>query len=106
MNDTLYCHTGKATGDFDSSHWDFFYWQQWMHTAKAESAITSVDYLTEVMQSGTTEINGGLVLTNVLALRDTDNTTITGGIVVLKRIKSCWGGGTYEDAEMRQNRII
>ena len=98
LNDTLYCHTGRLTGDFVASDWD-------SSTAaidaynKAESAITSVDYLTEVMQSGTTEINGGLILTNVLALRNTDNTTVTGGMSgVINDNVLLWGGGTYEDA--------
>lgn len=98
LNDTLYCHTGKATGDFDSRHWASSTAAMDAYN-KAESAITIVDYLTEVMQSGTTEINGGLILTNVLALRNTDNTTVTGGMSgVINDNVLLWGGGTYEDA--------
>lgn len=99
LNDTLYCHTGRATGDFNASDWDSSTAAMDAYN-KAESAITSLGYLTEVMQSGTTEINGGLILTNVLALRNTDNTTVTGGMSgVINDNVLLWGGGTYEDAE-------
>ena len=101
LNDTLYCKKARATGSYVSTDWE-------SSTAAltalntANSALTAaenVDFLTTVLQSGTTDINGGLVLTNVLALRNTDNKTVTGGMSgVINDNVLLWGGGTYEDA--------
>ena len=51
------------------------------------------------MQSGVTESKGGLFLTNIIALRDSNNTLITGGMSGIKDDNVLlWGGGTYNHA--------
>ena len=62
-------------------------------------APEDADYLYDVMNSGATESKGGLFLTNVLALRDMNNETVTGGMSGLHYDNVLlWGGGTYEEA--------
>lgn len=69
----------------------------------AESKAEALGYLTEVLEDSenTTDITGGLVMTNVLMLKDLAN---AGGSVGagMSGISSdnilMWGGGAYEDA--------
>lgn len=101
LNDTLYCQSGRTYGDFVSTDWvSSTAALEAMNTANsALTNVQNIDFLTQVMQSGATDINGGLVLTNVLALRNIDNTTVTGGMSgVINDNVLLWGGGTYEDA--------
>ena len=70
----------------------------------AKSKVEAQEYMKAVLEKGSTDINGGLVLTNVLALRDTDNTTVTAGMSGVKSDNILlWGGGTYEDAVTAKN---
>ena len=71
-----------------------------------QEPISQHDYLTKVLTDGSTEIEGGLVMTNVLALKDIqvnpDGTTteqVTAGVSGVKDDNVLmWGGGTYEEA--------
>lgn len=59
--------------------------------------ISELDYLKEALQ-GTTEIDGGLVLTNLIKLRNQSNKE-NGGISGLSNDNvAFWSGGTYEEA--------
>ena len=62
-----------------------------------EAKISELDYLKEALQ-GTTEIDGGLVLTNLIKLRNQSNKE-NGGISGLSNDNvAFWSGGTYEEA--------
>jgi hypothetical protein len=71
-----------------------------------QEPIAKYDYLTRVLKDGSTDIEGGLVMTNVLALKDIqvnpDGTTteqVTAGMSGVKDDNVLmWGGGTYEEA--------
>ena len=101
LNDTLYCKNQRTSGSYVSTDWESSTAAMEAYN-KASSALTAaenVDFLTSVMQSGATETKGGLFLTNVLALRDINNTDVTGGMSGVVNDKVLlWGGGTYEDA--------
>lgn len=101
LNDTLYCQSGKTSGSFDSKHWvSSTAALEALNTANsALTNVQNVDFLTQVMQSGVTESKGGLFLTNIIALRDSNNTLITGGMSGIKDDNVLlWGGGTYNHA--------
>ena len=62
-----------------------------------EAKISELDYLKEALQ-GTTEIDGGLVLTNLIKLKNQSNKE-NGGISGLSNDNvAFWSGGTYEEA--------
>ena len=64
-----------------------------------EAKISELDYLKEALQ-GTTEIDGGLVLTNVIQLKNAAG-TVTGGMNGLNDSRKnvfLWGGGTLAQA--------
>ena len=62
-----------------------------------EAKISELDYLKEALE-GTTEIDGGLVLTNLIKLRNQSNKE-NGGISGLSNDNvAFWSGGTYEEA--------
>ena len=64
----------------------------------ADSKIEAQAYLTNAL-TNSTDIAGGLVMTNVLALRDSDGKTVTAGMSGMEDDNILlWGGGTYEDA--------
>lgn len=69
----------------------------------AQSAAEAQEYMKAVLEKGSTDIKGGLVLTNVLALKDT-NGTVASGMSGLKDDNILlWGGGTYDDAVTAKN---
>ncbi len=71
------------------------------------SAISALDYLRAALTDGSTEISGGLTMTNVLMLKNLDG-EVTAGMSGLTRNAHnstvlpdnvlMWGGGTYVDA--------
>lgn len=62
-----------------------------------EAKISELDYLKEALQ-GTTEIDGGLLLTNLIKLKNQSNKE-NGGISGLSNDNvAFWSGGTYEEA--------
>lgn len=70
------------------------------------SAISALDYLRAALTDGSTEIAGGLTMTNVLMLKNLQG-AVTAGMSGLTKLPSdssksenvlMWGGGTYEDA--------
>lgn len=70
------------------------------------SAISALDYLRAALTDGSTEIAGGLTMTNVLMLKNLQG-VVTAGMSGLTKLPSessksenvlMWGGGTYEDA--------
>ncbi len=71
-----------------------------------QEPIAKYDYLTRVLKDGSTDIEGGLVMTNVLGLKDIqinpDDTTTEQVIAGMSGVKDdnvlLWGGGTYEEA--------
>ena len=106
LADTLYCTTSASTG-WNSTHWVSSTAAEQAYS-KAESALTAVDnalalanggkYLQDILENGDTLIEGGLVLTNILALQN--NTAITAGMSGIKGDNVLlWGGGTYDDAK-------
>lgn len=71
--------------------------------AAVESKAEALGYLTEVLEDSknTTDITGGLVMTNVLMLKDLANAggSVGAGMSGVKADNILmWGGGTYEDA--------
>ena len=71
---------------------------------RATAYQTAVGFLGKAIKDGTTDVAGGLVLTNVLMLRDFDNKTVTAGMSGLTEKDGeidnvlLWGGGTYQEA--------
>lgn len=65
---------------------------------KAQSDVNGLDYLKKVLIKGTTQIAGGLLMTNVLALRDLTNAITAGMSGLAKDNVLLWGKGTYNDA--------
>lgn len=69
----------------------------------ADSKIEAQAYLTKAL-TNSTDIAGGLVMTNVLALRNSDGKTVTAGMSGIEEDNILlWGGGTYEDAVAAKN---
>lgn len=71
-----------------------------------QDANTALDYLRAALTGGSTEIAGGLTMTNVLMLKNLQG-AVTAGMSGLTKLPSdssksenvlLWGGGTYEDA--------
>lgn len=71
-----------------------------------QDANTALDYLRAAITDGSTEIAGGLMMTNVLMLKNLQG-AVTAGMSGLTKLPSdssksenvlMWGGGTYEDA--------
>lgn len=63
-----------------------------------EDVPSALDYLATAIQDGSTDVNGGLVATNVMLLKDT-NGVVRGGMSGLKEDNvGFWAGGTYQDA--------
>lgn len=71
-----------------------------------QDANTALDYLRAALTGGSTEIAGGLTMTNVLMLKNLQG-VVTAGMSGLTKLPSdssksenvlMWGGGTYEDA--------
>lgn len=69
-------------------------------------SISALDYLKAALTDGSTEIAGGLTMTNVLMLKNLQG-VVTAGMSGLTNLPSdssksenvlMWGGGTYEDA--------
>lgn len=69
-------------------------------------SISALDYLKAALTDGSTEIAGGLTMTNVLMLKNLQG-VVTAGMSGLTKLPSdssksenvlMWGGGTYEDA--------
>ena len=78
-------------------------------TYEAKTKAEALDYLKAAMANGSTEVAGGLLMTNVLMLRDLAN-TVTAGLSGLTKYKPSgssttledlvllWGGATYDEA--------
>lgn len=67
-------------------------------TPAPEDVPSALEYLAEAIQDGSTDIEGGLVTTNVLMVKDT-NGTVRGGMSGLKSDNvGFWTGGTYQNA--------
>ena len=76
---------------------------------EAKSKAEALDYLKAAIADGDTEVAGGLLLTNVLMLRDMDK-NVTAGMsglttykpegssTTLEDLVLLWGGGTYDEA--------
>lgn len=72
-----------------------------------EAKVSALDYLKDALTDGSTEIAGGLTMTNVLMLKNLDG-EVTAGMSGLTRKAHnntvlpdnvlAWGGGTYVDA--------
>ncbi len=69
-------------------------------------SVSALDYLRAALTDGSTEIAGGLTMTNVLMLKNLQG-AVTAGMSGLTKLPSdnsksenvlMWGGGTYEDA--------
>ena len=73
-----------------------------------DAKITALDYLKDALTDGSTEIAGGLTMTNVLMLRNLgtngEDGSVTAGMSGLTTYNDkedkvlLWGGGTYEEA--------
>lgn len=67
-------------------------------TPAPEDVPSALDYLAKAIQDGTTDVNGGLVATNVLLLKDT-NGNVTAGLSGLAEDNiGFWAGGNYQGA--------
>lgn len=70
----------------------------------------SLKYLADAMGRGDTVINGGLILSNIIALGNYDGSgTINSGISGIKNVDSdvaFWGGGTYDQAQATALKFI
>ena len=69
-------------------------------------SVSALDYIRAALTDGSTEIAGGLTMTNVLMLKNLQG-AVTAGMSGLTKLPSdssksenvlMWGGGTYEDA--------
>lgn len=71
-----------------------------------EDVPSALDYLATAIQDGSTDIEGGLVSTNILKVKDT-NGAVRGGIsgLALDNI-GFWAGGTYQDAISNDVNVI
>ena len=69
----------------------------------AQSAAEAQEYMTAVLEKGSTDIKGGLVLTNVLALKNANDKVTAGMSGIDDDNILLWGGGTYEDAVTAKN---
>ena len=70
---------------------------------RAETGAQALNYLKTTMTDGTTDIAGGLVLTNVMALKDLDG-NVTAGLSGLDEDNVLlWGGANYQDAVIAAN---
>lgn len=70
---------------------------------RAETGTQALNYLKTTMTDGTTDIAGGLVLTNVMALKDLDG-NVTAGLSGLDEDNVLlWGGANYQDAVVAAN---
>lgn len=93
-------HGGKLAFEVRSSGSDYYYTLSGIMVQQGNKATTYNTYykhLTDALH-GSTEIAGGLVMTNVLALKDEDG-NVTAGMSGLKDDGiALWSGATYEDA--------
>lgn len=64
-----------------------------------KSAIDSYDYLKQALNKGTTDIHGGLLMTNLLQLKDLDGNVAAGMSGIREDGILLWGGGTYQNAQ-------
>lgn len=72
-------------------------WGYWsIMKIKGEDAA-DIDWLTRAFEEGTTDIDGGVVLTNLLQLRDLDK-KVTAGMSGMPDGVLLWGGSTYREA--------
>lgn len=121
--DTFYCKNDKLSGNFSSDDWasstaaaDALNMANNAYKAAysasvgaqiAQSQAQAAEYLTVVLNSGSTDIQGGLILSNILALKDM-NGNVTAGMCGLDKYSMSgttyenevllWGGGTYNEA--------
>ena len=58
----------------------------------------STKYITDAIQNGSTDINGGLVLSNLMFARGTDGVVRSGINGIASDNVSFFGGGTYQNA--------
>ena len=123
VTDTFYCKTDRTTGSFTASDWAsataaaqalnaannaLSLAEQSIEEAEiARAQAEASEYITAVLNSGSTDIQGGLILSNVLALKDM-NGNVTAGMCGLDKYSMSgktytnevllWGGGTYNEA--------
>jgi len=75
-------------------------------TPAPEDVPSALDYLATAIQDGSTDIEGGLINTNVLMVKDT-NGKVRGGISGLASDNiGFWTGGTYQDAINNNANVI
>ena len=121
--DTFYCKNDKLSGNFSSDDWasstaaanaldmaNNAYntaYSASVGAQIAQSQAQAAEYLKAVLNSGSTDIQGGLILSNILALKDM-NGNVTAGMSGLNNLSVSgqtlkdevlmWGGGTYNEA--------
>lgn len=77
-------------------------------TEDVDAKVSALDYLKDALTDGSTEIAGGLTMTNVLMLKNLDG-EVTAGMSGLTKHENkedkvlMWGGGTYEEAYAAAN---
>lgn len=72
-------------------------WGNWSIVKIKGEDAADIDWLTKAFEEGTTEIDGGVVLTNLLQLRDL-NKKVTAGMSGMPDGVLLWGGATYKEA--------
>lgn len=65
----------------------------------------SKSFVETAVQNGSTQIAGGLTMTNLLLLKD-ENKKILAGMSGLSDNVTMWGGGSYEDAVKQANGLV
>lgn len=65
----------------------------------------SKSFVETAVQNGSTQIAGGLTMTNLLLLKD-ENKKISAGMSGLSDNVTMWGGGSYEDAVKQANGLV
>ena len=81
-------HTGKDSTHSNGNNWTLL-----------TTSLSAFDVTDDVVQHGETTIEGGLSLTNLLFVNDTDTSTTTGGLSGLKNDNvGLFLGSTYEQA--------
>lgn len=102
-NDILRCVTSKAKGKaFNIGHWILS--SKYTDDTLAQDAITRIagyEYLKEALEKGSTTVDGGLILTSHIRLKDTSSAPLTwsgmNGIYQDGRTIASWYGGDMED---------
>lgn len=99
-NATAFCFGFQVRFGRDAHLGAYFLAKELMFTQgnKAVAYKPSTKYITDAIKNGSTDINGGLVLSNLMFARGADGVVRSGISGIASDNVSFFGGGTYQDA--------